>query len=611
MSPSRRPAAAAEALRLAHRAWRLLHLDSALAIHLAERALALALASGDAGAQGWSHLPRGYHLLYFATPAEAMAELTRALRCFEASGDRAGQILTIAGTARAMWREGRFSEAIERVLPVRDEGLRVLKHEQRGVLLNTIAGCYSARGESEQAFAYMYEALRDAGPSRGHGFDAVLHCNLAHELLQIGDHHEALRCIDRGIERCAGLKNPRLLCVLLINRIVCLIELGRTAEALPDIARVRALPADASGRGTVAPAFETLAIAALRAGDAALGRELVVSACSALRSALPDEQIELAIASALCARERGELDVALDELLRAQPLAHGTRERAGRGAEGTSLRVRCQFYLTLGDLHEARGDTAGALAALRVWQQLQVARADLASRARYQSAALQTELLRLQQRLDEKDAQRRATERARAELEAANQQLSRTVDEVQALQEALRQQATRDALTGLFNRRHLNETLPAMFALARRDRQPLALALIDLDHFKQINDRHGHGVGDRLLAAFGALLVDGCRKSDVACRYGGEEFCLLMPRSEAAAARRKVQALLRRWRSERFEIDGCTLAGLSFSAGVADSLRVPQSGDMLLRAADDELLVAKRQGRNRVRAAESLAVDCL
>jgi diguanylate cyclase (GGDEF)-like protein len=171
---------------------------------------------------------------------------------------------------------------------------------------------------------------------------------------------------------------------------------------------------------------------------------------------------------------------------------------------------------------------------------------------------------------------------------------------VQALQEALRQQATQDPLTGLFNRRHLNDTLPMLFALARRERQPLALVIVDLDRFKAVNDHHGHAAGDRLLSRFGELLAGQCRGSDVACRYGGEEFCLLLPRTSADGARRKVQLLLRRWRSEVFELDGMRLHGLSFSAGVADTDSVPGSPDALLKAADDRLLHAKRTGRNRV-----------
>jgi diguanylate cyclase (GGDEF)-like protein len=227
----------------------------------------------------------------------------------------------------------------------------------------------------------------------------------------------------------------------------------------------------------------------------------------------------------------------------------------------------------------------------------------MASRARYQAAALQTELLQMQHELDAKEAERRATERAQGALVALNAELQQRVEQVQSLQAALQQQATQDALTGLFNRRHLNDTLPTMLALAQRDGQPLALALVDLDHFKAVNDRHGHDAGDRLLAAFGALLARGCRRSDIACRYGGEEFCLLMPRTTADGARRKVQALLRRWRAARLEHGGVWLEGLSFSAGVADTLAADPTPAALLKAADEALLGAKRSGRNRVRLA--------
>ena len=209
--------------------------------------------------------------------------------------------------------------------------------------------------------------------------------------------------------------------------------------------------------------------------------------------------------------------------------------------------------------------------------------------------------------MEESDAQRRATERSRAELAAINAELSRKVDEVQALQGALREQATRDALTGLFNRRHLNDTLPAMWAMAQREGEPLAVAIIDMDHFKQVNDRHGHASGDRLLAAFGALLARSMRKSDVACRWGGEEFCILMPRTEAEAARRKVAALLRRWRAEVVELSDGPSGGFTFSAGVSDSRRVNTSPERLLQVADEELLAAKRAGRNRVIVATAAA----
>ncbi len=593
MKPDRARPTTSAALRLARKSWKLQHLDSGRAIALAEQALARALSGGDAPAEAWARLSRGFHLMYYATPAEAAPELAHAQALFDATQDRAGHILAGAGMARCLWREGKFRESLDRVLPLRGEGLRVLRHDERGILLNTIAGCYSAQGQSEQAFAYMYQALRDSGPVRGHGFDAVLYCNLAHELLQLGDYHEALRHVDEGVARCAGLNNARLLCVLLVNRVICLTDLDRPHDALPDIRRVLNLPTDASGRGAMGTHFETMAIAALRAGDAALGSELVERALRAVRAAIPDEQLELVVGKAELAGARGLLPQAAAQLEQARPLAE-------HGAEGLSLRVRCLFFQTLANVHERMANAPQALDCLRAWQRLHVERAHLASRARYQAAALHTELLRLQQELDQIDARRRSTERAKRELETINQQLSQKVDEVQSLQAALRQQAVRDFLTGLFNRRHLNDILPSMMALAQRDRQPLAIALIDLDHFKDVNDRHGHASGDRLLAAFGDLLGRHGRKSDVACRYGGEEFCVLMPRTDASAARRKIGALLKLWRAAEFSVDAGSLTGNTFSAGIADTGTGDVSPEALLKCADDRLLEAKRLGRNRI-----------
>ena len=586
------------ALRMARRAWRLLHLDAAESIALADRALARAVAARSPQAEAWARLVRGFHRLYFAAPAEAGTELAQAQRCFEASGDRAGQILAATGQGRALWRSGHAVPALDLLLTLRDEGLQLLKHEQRGVLLNAIAGCYSSQGHSEEAFAYMFEALRGAGPARGHGFDAALHCNLSHELLQLGDCDEALEQVARGLVRCEGMRNVRLESVLRINRVVALTALDRAAQALSDVERVSEMPTGANavhGRGVTALHFETLAIAALRAGQAGQGAELLQRARACVGLMLPDEKVELAVAAALLAQLQGDARTALHEL------SHAAAWVAKPGsADCAGPRAAAMLEQLASELHESLGDSAAALTAVRRWQAINVQRARLASRARYQAALLQTELLNLQQKLEETDVKRRATERARAEMALANRALSRKIEEVQALQAALREQATQDVLTGLFNRRHLNDTLPAMLALALREQQPLAAVVIDLDHFKLTNDSHGHPAGDLLLAAFGRLLREQLRGSDLAFRYGGEEFCLLMPHTAAPAAQAKVEQMLALWRQHRFELDTGCLQGLSFSAGVADTLQTAPTPVQLLRAADDRLLAAKRAGRSLV-----------
>jgi two-component system, cell cycle response regulator len=581
-------------LDLAQQAWSLLHVDAVRAVTLANQAFDAAVQHDDPPAQAWARLTRGHHLTYYARPRDAAIELRAALALFDTLGDRAGHILAQVGLARGLWREGHVDTSLALVLSVRDEGLAVLRHEQRGLLLNTIAGCYSALNQSEQAFAYMYEALRDAPPTQGHGYDAVLHCNLAHELLQLGDYHEALKHIDAGLARLEGTSNARLLCGLLINRVICLTDLNRASEALPDIDRVCAIPADASGRGALTPYFETMAIAAFRAQHLALGRELVQRARGVEREAIVEEQIEVAVAEAMLALAEGragEAGLALQ----------AARARCLDDAMPVSLRVHHLVVGAWADALEASGDAGAALAALREAHHIAARRALLTARSHEQAATLKKEVLLLQHQLDAKDAQRLATERARDALAQANQALQHKVQEVEALQAALHQQTIRDELTGLFNRRYLNTTLPGLWAIAERNQAPLSVAIIDIDHFKSVNDQHGHDVGDRMLASFGRLLATGLRASDVACRWGGEEFCVLMPGTSLAAAARVINQLLKQWHVQALMLGTQGGAGASFSAGLADSSQGAESPQALLKCADDELLAAKRTGRNQVR----------
>jgi len=588
-------AAVTSVLRQARRAWHLQFHDTRRASALAEKALARALESGDRGAEGWARLTRALQRIRFGTPAEAVSELDLARECFDAVGDEAGRILAATFVARCIWLEGRSTEALAVVQPLRDRGLRVLAREERSMLLNVIAGCHSTLGQSAQAFAYMYQALRETGAARRHGYEVVLYNNIAHELCQLGDLGEALRYIEEGITRCAQVENPRILGTLLANRITCLTELDRTTEALADVHRLLAIPADASGRGTTGAQFETMAIAALRAREPALGADLVERARRALTDAAsPDERIELAVASAELLRAQGDPSAAIEQMAQVAQLA------SGEGADGPSLRARCLLFRALADMQEQVGERAQALASLRAWQRYYSERARLASQARYQAASLQTELLRLQLERDDIEARRRSTERAKADLEASNRQLSQKISEVQSLQTALREQAVRDFLTGLFNRRYLNEMLPSLFALSERDGVPLSVAIVDLDHFKAINDQHGHAAGDTVLAAFGELLGQRLRKSDVACRYGGEEFCVLLPNTDAAAARRKLAGLQEAWRAKVFTFQSGVVSGCTFSAGIADSRCVPDSAQVLVRVADDCELEAKRLGRRRI-----------
>ncbi|MCS6943893.1 MAG: GGDEF domain-containing protein [Sutterellaceae bacterium] len=151
--------------------------------------------------------------------------------------------------------------------------------------------------------------------------------------------------------------------------------------------------------------------------------------------------------------------------------------------------------------------------------------------------------------------------------------------------------AYEDALTGLVNRRRLNELLPIELARAQRLGYPLSVAMIDFDHFKRFNDRHGHPAGDALLRTAAQAWRRQLRPTDVLARYGGEEFTLVLPACDAQQAVQTIQRL-RALMPER----------QTFSAGVA-AWNGLDSAEELLRAADRALLAAKRGGRNRTMVA--------
>jgi diguanylate cyclase (GGDEF)-like protein len=170
------------------------------------------------------------------------------------------------------------------------------------------------------------------------------------------------------------------------------------------------------------------------------------------------------------------------------------------------------------------------------------------------------------------------------------------------LREKLRNQSIRDPLTGLFNRRFLEEMMARELARSARSGQPLVAAVIDVDHFKLFNDRFGHEAGDLVLVELAALFRDFVRKTDIVCRYGGEEFVLVMPDSPLSVAIERADALRATVGEMRVRLGMGQLESISISVGLAAWSDPAQTVESLLRNADAALYVAKNGGRNRVEA---------
>lgn len=178
--------------------------------------------------------------------------------------------------------------------------------------------------------------------------------------------------------------------------------------------------------------------------------------------------------------------------------------------------------------------------------------------------------------------------------------LKSTQDELKNANEKLRLMSRTDSLTGLDNRGHLEERLEEMYELSMRLHEPLSCVMCDLDHFKKVNDTHGHQVGDEVLRQLASILRREAREIDRVGRYGGEEFMFLLPGTVLDAAVTFAERVRRSVETHEFRIDSLMLRG-TLSLGVSAFPHPRVCGtDGLVKAADDALYVAKALGRNRV-----------
>ena len=184
-------------------------------------------------------------------------------------------------------------------------------------------------------------------------------------------------------------------------------------------------------------------------------------------------------------------------------------------------------------------------------------------------------------------------------LRRAMDRLQTQLIEIGTLQSQLREQAIRDALTNVFNRRYLEETLERELARAEREVYPLCVIMMDLDYFKDVNDTYGHEAGDVVLKSLADTVKRQSRHGDFVCRYGGEEFVLVMPNIGVETARLRAEELHQLINSLKIAYGVFTLT-TTISMGVAMYPEHGKTKEELLRAADRAMYIAKNSGRNRV-----------
>ena len=173
------------------------------------------------------------------------------------------------------------------------------------------------------------------------------------------------------------------------------------------------------------------------------------------------------------------------------------------------------------------------------------------------------------------------------------------ITERKRLEEELQQQATTDELTGVFNRRHFINLAQEELKRAIRLKHPMTIALIDIDHFKHINDTYGHAAGDQALLSFTHICKKNFREIDVFARFGGDEFALLLPEATPAQAYDAVERIQLALAAQPIDLDGNPVS-ITVSAGISNLANDHESLDTLLGRADRALYRAKEAGRNRI-----------
>lgn len=553
--------------------------DSALARRLAAQVLAEAGAA--AAERAFAHAVLALIEFREGGVEPGREQLAQARRLLGAAPDARVAELLAHAHATELRREGRLAEAAALLRALHERGLAWRPPVDAYYTLAALGIVISMQGENDGALACFYEALAIARRSGETGLVVNALNNLGSfqsDLYNLEDAQPLLReCLDGAIV----LGSQRQIVYAAGNLVQCLCLMGRPAEAL-QVAREHLVARIAPHDPAALQRDEEIAQALLDNGliDEAEARLGGVVHVDRMSNELATNRVWL-LARILLARGRAADALALCR-------AHQESQDAPAGTVAADrvhlARIAAQAAAAVGDHALAYRLLCDAVA---IHEQL----LGRAARARYLSLQISH---RVQQAENERDLARGLA----ARLEALNASLREQVAENERLQAQLRAQALEDPLTGAHNRRHLQEAGVALLALARRRAEPIAAVIVDLDHFKRVNDHHGHAAGDAVLGAFARLARGTLRASDIVCRSGGEEFVLLLYGADAAQARVRTERLLDDFRALVFEGQGARFS-CTFSAGVAE----PQPGDgleRLLQRADAALYRAKSEGRARV-----------
>lgn len=556
--------------------------EPARARALVDRALGLARATGEPRVVAGALYALGIVRLAQADCAGAEADLHLALERSRSAGDEELTIDILRGLLKCAIFTQRPDVALTRGMQALNLAERRGDGARRAAVHNEVGLIYGRLGDYEGSIDHLLAGLRLLREA-GEGEDGSVLNNIGNVYLELRDDRQALGFFRAALEVFMERGTARQQGIALGNIGRANTRLGEHRAALEALRRSVETFEAVGDRLYLAPALARLGAAYGALEELAAARTCFGRALSIAEEAEPREFLdEVLVAAGTFHLQRGEIALAVDLLRRALAIIP---------ADETTPRLR-ELHRTLAEAYEQAGDLPAALHHLKAYQRVGQAVTDATTLVRIRKLMVEFDVERARQ-------QEEIFRLKNVELARANEELRVLHGQLEAQNRELQRLTLEDPLTGLFNRRYLDLQLPSELSRARRRGRSLSVAMCDIDHFKVINDRFSHAVGDEVLRQLGRLFRTVLRQEDLICRYGGEEFLIVMPETDLAGASGLVERLRARLAEHSWTRIHPELRRVTLSVGLVEA-EAASDAEALLAEADARLYRAKHGGRNRV-----------